>query len=1115
MSSENLKNDTQKRRPLRRPLHKKDDGWFSWVLPALQSRRMLKTWLRCCVALCVTLILMVVPGPSLTMGQASFFAAILATMLPPNFAFSIFFMAMTTLFLGILIGWAWGAAAIAAAHAVRSTSLLAQQRQKFQASIDPNVSVTLQTQLATFHGLFLDVRSSAVHGVFVFVGSYALAAVRAFVPNLALLSIFGTVVIDVIGTAGPLIPTTEYMIPKPFILPACFYAAVALASIVFIFPESLSHVWLTMLLDDFWTPTLDLFRLQSEALTAAPSDRDKWEEMNTRGTELRGKMLEGLEVLNQKVGLIDLDCSLGRLGPADLKKISAELKSMMFRAGAMHSFQMFVNDANEFAQDERILEEKAQRGDATPNRYHVLHRKIRDREAQHGHGLDALVPILASSSAELRAACESGLLCIMDFLKEANTRRWSSFVFRATPEQVEDRHRKLGKTLKTLENAWDDFKSVQRVNLVKPFEAFFDPQTRQLKDNSDTFATKSLFICFVFIDTLDSFSERLIKMLKTLQEIDAQRPQQSSGSPAGSPASKRISRQDTLQAPLGYRWAPLQTRRHSILRGKTLHRRSDATQTPSHPQQHSGASSFLSKFFRFLKSPEGIFSLRVAVVSFALWIPSVIPSSAWFYYEQKGMWAFVMAQTALALYAGDQIMSFLIRIIGTVVGLLLGIAVWHIGAGHGNGNPYGIVIASVNILGAYTFSSLLIPFSDNLPAPFVFARIAGPQSQIPIWTMIPTTILFVTNWPLLATRHSATFLSQHWLQLALRKASNPRSRWIQLDQCKSPQSHRSRVGIHLGWKRALLVVVRFTAAFIMMVFPNPMSSRVLVRKTLAATIGETGNILAGEIEAFLAEEAKARCGQYDTVPVSNDAVVDEDKVSPKEKRIRKIGKRVLAVAMRLKELYESFTFARFEPQLAGTWPHDEYHELFNQQARLIGGLTPFMNPNFLSDIFTTLSILSNSLKDGHPLPAYLPTLRDRLIYHEYHPRGHHSSLYSRIVQKARPVAAQKLNLDLKLGEKPNSSGRDLHIPGSFSEADSYTEVEMRKAASPAKVDGSSMGLDMEELTLDVLMDEQLPAHSTAVVAFSSLITRIDEMTEIQYYLDREERAIGGGFSESP
>ncbi|KAJ3509935.1 hypothetical protein NLJ89_g4949 [Agrocybe chaxingu] len=310
MSLENLKNDTQKKRPLRRPLHKKDDGWFSWVMPALKSRRMLKTWFRSCVALCVTLILMVVPGPSLTMGQASFFAAILATMLPPNFAFSVFFMAMMTLFLGtphiLQDSFSY------TAHAVRSTSLLAQQQQKFQASIDPNVSVTLQTQLATFHGLFLDVRSSAIHGVFVFVGSYALAA---------------------IGTAGPLIPNTEYMIPKPFILPACFYVAVALASIVFIFPESLSHVWLTMLLDDFWTPTLDLFRLQSEALTVAPSDHAKWEEMNARGTELRGKLLEGLEELTQKAGLIDLDCSLGRLGPADLKKISAELKSMMFRAG--------------------------------------------------------------------------------------------------------------------------------------------------------------------------------------------------------------------------------------------------------------------------------------------------------------------------------------------------------------------------------------------------------------------------------------------------------------------------------------------------------------------------------------------------------------------------------------------------------------------------------------------------------------------------------------------------------------------------------------------------------------------------------------------------------------
>jgi len=89
------------------------------------------------------------------------------------------------------------------------------------------------------------------------------------------------------------------------------------------------------------------------------------------------------------------------------------------------------------------------------------------------------------------------------------------------------------------------------------------------------------------------------------------------------------------------------------------------------------------------------------------------------------------------------------------------------------------------------------------------------------------------------------------------------------------------------------------------------------------------------------------------------------------------------------------------------------------------------------------------------------------------------------------------------------------------------EVLLR-GAGPAHVDGSSMGIELDDLTLDVLLDEQLPAHSTAVIALSSLITRIDEMVDIvstlcgqatfkgydtlqRDYMDREEKALGGGF----
>ena len=78
----------------------------------------------------------------------------------------------------------------------------------------------------------------------------------------------------------------------------------------------------------------------------------------------------------------------------------------------------------------------------------------------------------------------------------------------------------------------------------------------------------------------------------------------------------------------------------------------------------------------------------------------------------------------------------------------------------------------------------------------------------------------------------------------------------------------------------------------------------LVRKTMAGIVGETGNIFAGEVEAFLAEEARARHVDDTKVEFVGDKEdAGAGKVSLKERRVRKIAKRVIAVSV-------CFTFRR-------------------------------------------------------------------------------------------------------------------------------------------------------------------------------------------------------------
>ncbi|PPR08260.1 hypothetical protein CVT24_001172 [Panaeolus cyanescens] len=323
----------------------------------LQPRRVYKTWIRCTVVFGVSMILLVARIPSEFMGQAAFFAAILAIMLPPSFAISVFIMANMTLLVGMLLGWAWGSAAMASALAVRSSSRLAQQQQTLQTLLDPSSSKSLsdQTQFHMFSGIFLDPWSSAVHGVFLFIGAFAFGAMRAYVPRMALLSIFGTIVVDVIATMGPLIPSAEYTVVKAFFIPTVFYIAAAVASLIFIFPESLSHIWLTSLQNNFIAPVQELLTLLNQSFNTVPLDHTKWQKVADDGNEIRGRLIDGTESLLGQITLIDLDVSVGRLGPEELKKICGELKGFLFRAASLHSFHTFVNDKNKTDQETKSL----------------------------------------------------------------------------------------------------------------------------------------------------------------------------------------------------------------------------------------------------------------------------------------------------------------------------------------------------------------------------------------------------------------------------------------------------------------------------------------------------------------------------------------------------------------------------------------------------------------------------------------------------------------------------------------------------------------------------------------------------------------------------------------
>jgi len=139
---------------------------------------------------------------------------------------------------------------------------------------------------------------------------------------------------------------------------------------------------------------------------------------------------------------------------------------------------------------------------------------------------------------------------------------------------------------------------------------------------------------------------------------------------------------------------------HAIRRSQ-LPRDPDAL-SPKNMAQSAGLA--VHNFGKSFATSNILFAIKGSVLVGILLIPSVLPSFASRYYQYKAIWAPVLASMTLLRFVGDTAHGFsskffhpvvarlwltstLVRLLGTLLGACLGLAVWEIS----RGNPYGLV----------------------------------------------------------------------------------------------------------------------------------------------------------------------------------------------------------------------------------------------------------------------------------------------------------------------------------------------------------------------------------------------------------------------------------------
>ncbi|KAF8504549.1 hypothetical protein F5888DRAFT_759358 [Russula emetica] len=729
-----------------------------WVINNIHQRKSQKLLFRSCLASWATLILLLSNQSLKTIGTLGYFGILFSMLIPPGYPVQIYIVLVSQALLGLLTGWGIGSAAMKAATSVRSQlvdeATLQNAVNSFQGSVNPEQLYKVEV----FQGVFLDASASVIFGVFLGFGTLAFALVRAYSPPFLFFSIFGTIAVDVLCAIGPLYPFSNYTIINSLLLAASSYCAIALLCCFILFPETVNHVYLgivSTILDKVKT----MLSVQDHMLSPQPDD------FGPKCPKLKSLLQTRIAVAGMFQTMLTLtvhlksEFSVGRWNGDDASRLADPLLAVVSRLNGLLSFSKHISDPPPPPEALSNIPAPASVSTDTHLLHHVFSPDV-TRESALNLRLSEILPNVRDATAELRAATIGGVVAAKDLITAVNSDRLFS---RSVP--IRPLEENLDSASDKLRTALNNFKERGADSVLGAYGQ---------KPRADK-PLRGLYLGYVFCSTAMVIGEVVLSLVQTVSEISARRQRVR----LWGPSSLRNIAKALFK---GRRRSEEQTfgeeeRNETYLDEDICEERHADLDPDSHPPTNlfQKFMNLLHLFLRWTKTAEALFVFRYVLLSILLWLPAVFRNSAHFYYVNKGIWAVIMAQTILTVYAGDQIFNFMIRIGGTLLGLITAILIWYIGNGGGNGNPYGL---------AASYAVFIVPV--------IFVRLFAPPQFLP--------------GAILGTATVALIIGYSWIDGHLPVLSNP------------------GIGGNAAWRRCTLVLIGCTATFIIMMCP-PKSGR--------------------------------------------------------------------------------------------------------------------------------------------------------------------------------------------------------------------------------------------------------------------------------------------------
>ena len=307
-----------------------------------------------------------------------------------------------------------------------------------------------------------------------------------------------------------------------------------------------------------------------------------------------------------------------------------------------------------------------------------------------------MVMLVSSTCTDLLGECDRGMSVLIKWFECVNSDRiYNRFINRR--EKIEERKEisaKLEETIEILQTEIERFRNEKRLDVLDPHLKWFRSENRKHRQPS----YRLLFLSFFYQFHLIEFATSLHSLLVELDQHDSTQPLPKWWIPGlleiskwiakGGENKDKASHEDLAGVDQDPEDIPHITDPENEEPLQVEKRNPDAG-----PPTNVGhlIGRVIVGFHKLLIRPDIFFTIKAGIVTVLIASVAWSKATAAFWYDNRGIWVVIMCALTIAQFTADTIFGFVVRITGTFLGAVLGMAIWYIGSGSGTGNAYALL----------------------------------------------------------------------------------------------------------------------------------------------------------------------------------------------------------------------------------------------------------------------------------------------------------------------------------------------------------------------------------------------------------------------------------------